>query len=199
GPMLLLGFDLFGKTLGIVGAGRIGTAVARRAGGFGMRLLYAGTRGRPEMDSLGASCVSLERLLEESDVVSLHVPLTPTTHHLIDAHALDRMKPTALLINTSRGPVIDEAALVQALRSGRIAGAGLDVYEREPALHPALCQLPNTVLLPHVGSATVETRGRMAAMAARSLLAMLQGESPPNLLNPEVIGRHRLAGRTHGG
>lgn len=187
-PFLFLGSEVSGKTLGIVGMGRIGQAVARRARGFGMPVLY-NNRNRlspMEEEALGASLRSLPDLLAEADIVSLHVPLTPETRHLIDREALGRMKPSAVLINTSRGPVVDEKALVEALRAGTIGGAGLDVYEEEPRLAPGLAELDNAVLLPHVGSATWETRMKMADLAVTNLLAGLRGDRPPNLVNPEV-------------
>ncbi len=186
GPLYMLGAEVSGSTLGLVGPGMMATAVARRAVGFGMRLLYHGRRPNPELDTLGARLVELDELLAESDFVSLHVPLTDQTHHLIDATRLARMKPTAYLINTARGPVVDESALVEALRAGRIAGAGLDVYEREPKMADGLADCPNTVLLPHLGSATRKTRGAMAAMAAENILALWRGQKPPNLVNPDV-------------
>ena len=184
-PLLFLGQEVNGKTLGIIGMGRIGQAVARRAAGFGMKLLYhSRTRLAPaEEQSLGVSLQPLETLLREADFVTLHVPLTPHTRHLIGSRELELMKNSAYLINTARGPVVDEAALVAALRQGRIRGAGLDVYEKEPELSPGLADLENVVLLPHVGSATVETRTRMALMAAENLLAGLRGDPPPNCLN----------------
>ncbi|CAM2823348.1 D-glycerate dehydrogenase [Saccharomonospora xinjiangensis] len=177
----LLGTGLQGKTLGIVGLGQIGTAVARRARAFGMRIVYTGRR-RAETSverELDARYVPLDELLRSSDVVSLHCPLTPQTRHLIDAGALAAMKPTAFLINTTRGPVVDEAALARALGSGVIAGAGLDVFEREPEVHPALLELDNVALAPHLGSATTETRAAMAVLAARNAVAVLRGEEPP--------------------
>ncbi|MBV8611520.1 MAG: D-glycerate dehydrogenase [Singulisphaera sp.] len=186
GPLYLLGGDVTGRALGLIGPGRIAAAVARRALGFDMTLLYHGRRPSPELDALGARQVALETLLAESDFVSLHVPLDAETHHLIDAAALARMKPTAYLINTARGPVVDEAALVEALRSGRIAGAGLDVYEDEPRLAEGLAECRNTVLLPHLGSATRATRAAMARMAAENVVAALRGRRPPNLVNPEI-------------
>lgn len=186
GPNYMLGGDVTGRTLGLVGPGRIALAVAERALGFRMSLLYAGRRESPGLDALGAKRVELDRLLAEADFVSLHVPLTAETTHLIDARALSLMKPTAYLINTSRGPVVDEAALVDALAERRIAGAGLDVYEREPVMHPGLAGLDNAVLLPHLGSATFETRGRMSRIAAENVIAALQGRRPPNLVNPEA-------------
>jgi glyoxylate reductase len=189
GPLYMLGGDITGRTLGLIGPGRIATAVAERARGFQMAILYAGRRANPELDALGARWTPLDELLAASDFVSLHTPLTPETRHLIDARALGLMKPTAYLINTARGPVVDEAALVDALRSGRIAGAGLDVYEDEPKMAPGLAECPNTVLLPHVGSATFATRSAMARIAAENLRAALRGEPPANLVNPEVLSQ----------
>ncbi len=184
-PLLFLGREVSGKTLGIIGAGRIGQAVARRARGFGMRVLYCNrTRLAPAAEQeLHVSFAPLEDLLREADFVTLHVPLTPQTRHLIGRRELELMKPTAHLINTARGPIVDEAALVAALRRGEIGGAGLDVYEQEPQLSPGLTGLDNVVLLPHVGSATIETRTRMGLLAAANLLAGLRGERPPNCLN----------------
>ena len=187
-PMLLLGADISGKTLGIVGAGRIGTAVALRARGFRMRVLYFDKNQNEALEqAVGAERVELDDLLRQADFVSIHVDLNPTTHHLIGRRELGLMKPTACLLNASRGPVVDEAALVEALREGKIAGAGLDVYENEPALAPGLAELPNVVLLPHLGSATHGTRTRMATLAATNIVAMLRGERPPNIVNPEVL------------
>ncbi|WP_422924772.1 2-hydroxyacid dehydrogenase [Singulisphaera sp. PoT] len=186
GPMYMLGGDVSGRTLGLVGPGRIATAVAERAKGFRMPLLYHGRRPNPELDALGARQVPLDELLAESDFVSLHVPLTPETKHLIDARALSKMKPTAYLINTARGPVVDEKALVKALKSGQIAGAGLDVYEDEPKMAEGLADCSNTMLLPHLGSATVATRAAMSRIAGENLVAALQGKRPPNLVNPEA-------------
>lgn len=177
GPRLLLGRELFGATLGVVGLGRIGAAVARRAAGFGMRVVYA-TRRAPGAPPPGAERVGLDRLLAESDIVSLHVPLTDETRHLIDAGALASMKPGALLLNTARGPVVDEAALVDALASGHLGGAGLDVYEAEPRVHPGLLAREDVVLLPHIGSATVHTRQRMAALAVVDAARVLHGLPP---------------------
>ncbi len=187
GPLQFLGQDVHGATLGIVGAGRIGTATALRSTGFGMKVLYTSSRSNRELDAIGGRRVELDPLLRESDFVSLHVPLTPQTHHLIGRRELGLMKPTAFLINTSRGPVVDEKALVEALRDRRIAGAGLDVYEHEPATAPGLVELDNVVCIPHLGSATEATRSRMAVMAATNLIAALKGEVPPNLLNPEAL------------
>ncbi|WP_324717131.1 D-glycerate dehydrogenase [Carboxydochorda subterranea] len=189
-PTLFLGTDVYGKTLGIVGFGRIGQAVARRASGFGMRVLYHDVARRPgeEEARLGVAYRPLDELLSESDFVTLHVDLNPRTHHLIDARALSLMKPTAFLINTSRGPVVDEAALVRALEEGRLAGAGLDVFENEPAMAPGLARLPNVVVLPHIASASKETRSRMAEMAATNLVTALGGGRPAHVVNPEVLG-----------
>jgi glyoxylate reductase len=179
-PLLFLGQDLAGATLGVVGAGRIGQALAARAAGaFGMHILYHNrTRDEEFEQRLGARHVQLEELLREADFVSLHVPLTDATHHLIGAGELALMKPTAVLVNTSRGPVIDEDALIEALRQHRIFAAGLDVYEREPHLSDELRSLPNAVLLPHIGSASISTRDRMAVMAAQQCVDVLQGRRP---------------------
>ena len=184
-PLLFLGQEVSGKTLGLIGLGRIGQAVAQRARGFGMRVLYhSRTRLAPAAEQeLQVAYALRETLLQEADFVSLHVPLTPETRHLIGRRELELMKPSAFLINTARGPVVDEAALVEALRRGQLGGAGLDVYEREPELSPGLTDLDNVVLLPHLGSATIETRTRMGLMAAENLLAGLRGECPPNCLN----------------
>jgi glyoxylate reductase len=189
-PQMLLGADLVGKTLGIVGAGRIGTAVASRSRGWEMRVIYTDPRPNAGLDrDLGARRVDLETLCRESDIVSVHVPLADDTHRLFGAAQFALMKPTALFINTSRGPVHDEAALAAALRGGRLAGAGLDVYEKEPAIHPDLAGLDSAVLVPHIGSATRQTRDRMATMAADNVIAMISGARPPNLVNPEVWDR----------
>jgi len=188
GPLVLLGGDITGKTLGIIGAGRIGTVVALKSAGFKMKVLYADIRQNEELEEkIGARRVSLEELLKKSDFVSIHVNLTPETRHLIGAPQLKLMKPSAYLINTSRGPVIDEAALAQALKEKRLAGAALDVYEEEPKVHPELMQLDNVVLAPHIASATIESRGKMALMAAENLVAVLRGERPKNCVNPEVL------------
>ena len=184
GPMQFLGRDVHGATLGIIGAGRIGTATGLRAIGFRMRLLYVDETENDELDGIGGVRVDLETALRESDFVSLHVPLTDQTWHLISRRELEMMKPTAFLINTSRGPVVDEAALVAALKERRIAGAGLDVYEHEPTPAPGLTELDNVVCIPHIGSATEGTRSRMAVMAAENLVAALKGDRPANLVNP---------------
>jgi lactate dehydrogenase-like 2-hydroxyacid dehydrogenase len=185
----MLGTGLQEKTMGIVGLGGIGQAVARRARAFGMRIAYASrSPADPDVEAeLEAERMPLERLLAEADVVSLHLPLSDETRHLIDAAALRQMKPTAYLINTARGPVVDEAALVDALRDGEIAGAGLDVFEREPEVHPGLLELENAVLVPHLGSATQETRTAMGELAARNALAVSGGKEPLTPVNPEVL------------
>jgi glyoxylate reductase len=187
-PDLLLGRDLAGATLGIVGLGRIGQAVARRARAFSMSILYAGPRPVAAADELGARLVPLDELLASSDYVSLHAPLSPATRSLIDAAALARMKPTAFLINTARGGLVDEAALAAALGRGQLAGAGLDVFIAEPSVHPDLMANPRTVLAPHLGSATLETRGRMAELCAEAVTAVLAGRRPAHVVNPQVYG-----------
>lgn len=188
GPLMLVGGDIEGKTLGIVGFGRIGRAVAERARGFHMRVLYYDTQpADPDTEHhLNAARVTLDELLAQSDFVSLHVNYTPETHHLIAAPQLARMKDTAYLVNTARGAVIDEADLVQALRDHAIAGAGLDVYEDEPVINPGLLELENVVLAPHIASATITTRNAMATIAVENIQAVFGGHRPPNLVNPEV-------------
>ncbi len=188
GPMMYLGGDITGRTLGIVGAGRIGASVALKSSGFRMKVLYCDEFENQELEKeIGAQKVDFDRLLQESDFISVHVPLLEGTHHLFDDNAFKMMKKSAYFINTSRGPVVDEAALVRALQSGEIAGAGIDVYEEEPKIHPELLTLDNAVLTPHTASATIETRTKMATMAAGNLIAGLKGERPQNLLNPEVL------------
>jgi len=182
----IVGAYLAGATLGLVGFGRIAAAVGRRARGFGMQLLHTARHDHAEAEALGSRRVELDELLATSDFVSIHVPLTDETRHLIGAEALRKMKPTAYLINTARGPIVDEAALGEALATGVIAGAGLDVYEREPEVHASLLTLRNVVLLPHLGSASVGAREGMSRLAAANLIAALSGERPPNLLNPEA-------------
>jgi glyoxylate reductase len=184
-PTFMLASGIQGKTLGIVGLGQIGTATARRGKAFGMDVVYSGRRRADaslEQD-LDARFLELDELLETADVVSLHCPLTDATRHLITAERLRRMKPTAFLVNTTRGPVIDEAALAAALREGVIAGAGLDVFEKEPEVHADLLPLDNVVLIPHLGSATVETRTAMAMLAAENVVAVLEGREPPTGVN----------------
>jgi D-3-phosphoglycerate dehydrogenase len=183
-PMLMLGMDVFDRTIGIIGAGRIGTAVARRAQGFGMKILYSdSTSNRIIEKEYRAQKKELEDLLRNADFISLHIPLTDSTRHLIDEQRLRQMKATAFLINTSRGPVIDEQALVRALANKVIAGAGLDVYEREPFLAEGLADLSNVVLLPHLGSATFQTREKMAKLAAKNIIELALGHSAPNAVN----------------
>jgi len=190
-PMLFLGTDVHGATLGIVGLGRIGQAMARRAQGFAMKVLYYDTRRAPQdvEEALRMMFSPLEELLRHSDFVTIHTPLTPETHHLIGERELRMMKREAYLINTARGPIVDEKALVRALKEGWIRGAALDVFEREPEIEPELLTLDNVVLTPHIGSASFSTRTRMAIMAAENLVKALQGEIPPNLVNPEVLSR----------
>ncbi len=187
GPSYMLGGDVSGRTLGLIGPGRIAAAVAERAFGFKMPLLYQGRRDSPALDALGARRVELDELLAVSDFVSLHVPLSAETKHLIDARALSLMKPTSYLINTARGPVVDEPALVAALQAGQIAGAGLDVYEDEPTMAPGLAECRTAVLLPHLGSATTATRAAMSRIAGENLAAVLLGQRPANPVNPEVL------------
>ena len=183
----LMGTDVHGATLGIVGLGRIGQAIARRGHGFGMRILYHNRKRDPEAErSLGVEYRTKVDLLREADFVVLSVPLSPETRHTIGAPELALMKPTAFLVNVARGPVVDEAALVEALRTGRIAGAGLDVFEEEPKLHPGLLGLENVALTPHIGSASRATRLRMATRAAENCIAALEGRRPPNLVNAEA-------------
>jgi glyoxylate reductase len=192
GPLLFLGGDVTGRTLGIVGAGRIGHAVAMKSRGFNMRVLYADELPNSRLEQeIGAHKVSVEELLRESDFISVHVPLLPSTKHLINTDSLRLMKKTAYLINTSRGPVVDEAALAEALKNGAIAGAALDVFENEPLVHPELLKLDNVVLTPHTASATIETRSKMATMAAENIIIALAGQRPPNLVNADVWGKQR--------
>jgi len=187
-PEYLLGLDLDGATLGLVGFGRIGQAVARRALAFAMTVIYADEGDPPVAADLVSRVrrVEFEEIVASADVISLHTPLTPATRHLIDEDVLRRMKPTSVLVNTSRGPVIDESALVRALQSGWIAAAGLDVYEREPEMAPGLAECRNAVLAPHLGSATVATRAAMARLTAENAIAALDGRVPPACLNPEA-------------
>jgi glyoxylate reductase len=183
-PLFMLGREVSGKCLGIIGMGRIGQAVAQRAKGFRMPVIYHSRRRLPEEreKELGAQYVDLEQCLSEADYVSIHCPYTPETYHLIGAFELERMKPTAFLVNTARGPIVDETALIKALKDGRIAGAALDVYEDEPYVPMELRQLEQVVLAPHLGSATEETRLAMADMAVNHLIAYFQGETPPNVV-----------------
>ena len=184
GPMQLMGPDVWGKKLGIVGFGRIGQALARRASGFDMEVAYHDMRRNEEAErDLGVRYLELEELLETCDFVSVHAPLTDETRHLIGEKELESMKDTSVLVNTSRGPVVDEAALAEALAEGRIFAAGLDVFEEEPKVHPRLLELENVVLAPHIGSASIETRDKMAALAAENLVAVLRGEEPKTPVN----------------
>lgn len=188
--LMLLGTDVHGKTLGLVGFGRIGQAVARRAAGFGMRVLYHDKVrvGRETEEMFKAEFAEMDRLLGESDFISLHTVLDSTTRHLIGERELKRMKPSAYLINSARGPIVDEGALVRALKSGALRGAALDVYEGEPRMAPGLARLPNVVLAPHLASASRETRSRMAVLAAESLVdRLIRGRPPVHLANPEVL------------
>lgn len=184
----LVGTDVYGKTLGIVGFGRIGRAMARRAAGFQMKIIYSDSVRAPENveKELKAEHRDFNALLAEADFISVHVPLLPETRGLLDGPKFYRMKPTTFLINTSRGSVVDEAALVHALETGKIAGAGLDVYENEPFIHAGL-KRPNVVLAPHIASASLETRTKMSCMAAENVTALFKGQRPPNMLNPEVL------------
>jgi glyoxylate reductase len=182
GPMQLTGPDVWGKKLGVVGFGRIGQAVARRARGFDMEVLYH-DRYRNESAETGARYLELDELLRTCDFISIHTPLTPETKHLIGQGELDLMQPTAVLVNSSRGPVVDEAALADALEERSIFAAGLDVYENEPEVHPKLLELENVVLAPHIGSASIETRDKMAVLSAENIVAVLSGEQPKTPVN----------------
>ncbi len=186
---LLTGWDIWGATLGLFGLGRIGQAVARRARGFNMRVIYWDPDRKSEEieHDLGVEFVAREELITESDFLSLHCALTAETHHLIGASELKNMKVTAVLVNTSRGPVVDEAALAEALESKTIAAAGLDVFEQEPKVHPKLMQLENVLILPHIASASIATRTRMCTMAAENMVIGLAGGTPPNIVNVEVL------------
>jgi len=189
GPMRYLGQDVTGAVLGVVGLGRIGKAFASRAAAFQMKILYSSIQSDPEFEASyapGARRVELDELLHKSDFVSLHVPLTPETTHLIGERELRLMQPHAILINTARGPIVDEGALVKALEEKWIWAAALDVYEEEPKVHPGLIGLPNAVLCPHIGSATIRTRTRMGVMAVENLIAFFEGKRPPNLVNGEI-------------
>lgn len=187
-----LGADVSGRTLGLIGLGRIGRAVAARARGFSMEVLALERSGAAPVE--GIARVPLPELLERADVVSLHCPLTPETRHIIDAPALARMKQTAILVNTARGPCVDEEALARALAAGQIAGAGLDVFEHEPRIHPGLIGSHRVILAPHVGSATYTARRRMGEICARAIRAVLEGQRPPTIVNPEVIAMERGRG-----
>jgi glyoxylate reductase len=190
GPMLLLGRDITGKTLGIIGTGRIGTNFAKKASGFDMKILYNDVKRNINFEEeTGGVLVDKETLLREADFISLHVPLLPSTTHLIGEKEFKLMKKTAILINTSRGPVVDEKALVKALIEGEIWGAGLDVFENEPELEPGLEELDNVVIVPHIASATIEARTNMGMIAVRNVINVLAGKEPETCVNPEVLGR----------
>jgi glyoxylate reductase len=186
----LVGGDIWGKTLGVLGFGRIGRGVARRARGFEMRVLYSDAfRASVEVEKeLNAEFVDRDRLFRESDFISVHVPLLPDTRHLISKENLEKMKHTAFLVNTSRGPVVDEGALAEALENKKIAGAALDVFEHEPKVHPALLMRKDVILTPHIASASVETRTKMAVMAAHNVVAFFEGRRPPNAINADALG-----------
>ena len=188
-PAMMTGRDVYGATIGIVGAGRIGYAVAKRAKGFDMKILFYDVIPRPEMEKdFGARRADLGTIFRESDFISIHVPLMKETHHLVNEEKLRLMKKTAYLINNSRGPVVDEKALYTALKEGRIAGAGLDVFEQEPASPDnPLLKLDNVVVAPHISSASIETRSKMAEMVAENLVSFFEGKKPPNLINPDVM------------
>jgi glyoxylate reductase len=190
GPEFFLGFEVHGKTLGVIGLGRIGRAVARRAAGFAMPVLYTARHRLPadEEAALGVAWRELDELLAEADFVTIHTGLSTATRHLIGAGELARMKPTAVLVNTARGPIVDEAALAAALAAGELGAAGLDVFEHEPEVHPGLLGLDNATVVPHLGTSTLETRVAMGMTAAANLLAALEGRRPPNLLNSEALG-----------
>ena len=191
-PMLLLGTDIYEATLGLIGFGRIGQAVARRATGFNLKVIYYDKEPvSPNIEKeLKVSCVNLDELLRKSDFISVHVPLTEETFHLIGQEELNMMKKESYLINTARGPIIDEKALVKALKDGVIRGAALDVFENEPAIEQELMALDNVVIVPHIGSASYRTRTKMAIMAAKNLISALKGERPEFLVNPEVLGKN---------
>ena len=189
GPLLFCGADVHGSTLGLIGAGRIGKLVARRSSGFDMKVLYYDVyRMQPEEEATyHMTYMPMEDVLGQSDFISVHTPYMPSTHHLISERELKMMKPTAILINTARGPIVDEKALARALQSKTIAAAGLDVFENEPAVEPELLSMENVVLLPHIASASLKTRTLMATMASDNIVAHYKGERPPNIVNPEVL------------
>lgn len=190
GPLLLCGADVHHATLGIIGAGRIGLAVAKRARGFDMKVLYHNRKrlSLEEEEQYALTYVPLDDLLQRSDFVSIHTPYTSETHHLIGERELARMKSSAMLINTARGPIVDEKALVRALQTEQLAGAALDVFEREPLVEPELLSMEQVVLVPHIASASIATRTLMATMASENIVARIRGERPPHILNPEVLG-----------
>jgi len=189
GPLLFCGAEVHHSTLGLIGAGRIGKIVTKRASGFEMKVIYYDVyRLSPEDEAaLNMTYLPMDDVLKQADFVSVHTPYMPSTHHLISERELDLMKPTAIIINTARGPIIDEKALVKALQAGKIAGAGLDVFEHEPAIEPELLTMENVVLLPHIASASLKTRTLMATMASDNIVAHFHGQRPPNVVNPEVL------------
>jgi glyoxylate reductase len=193
GPQLFCGAEVHHATLGLIGVGRIGKVMARRASGFDMPVLYYARHqlSTAEEAPYRLTYVPLDEVLQQSDFISIHVPYTSETHHLIGEREFSLMKPTAMLINTARGPIVDEKALVQALQRGKIAGAGLDVFEHEPGIEPALLTMENVVLLPHIGSASLKTRTLMATTASENIRAHIQGHQPPNIVNPEVLHREQ--------
>ena len=189
GPLLFCGAEVHDSTLGLIGAGRIGKIVTKRASGFEMKVIYYDVhRLSPEDEAaLNLTYLPMDDVLKQADFISVHTPYMPSTHHLISERELDLMKPTAIIINTARGPIIDEKALVKALQAGKIAGAGLDVFEHEPAIEPELLTMENVVLLPHIASASLKTRTLMATMASDNIVAHFHGQRPPNVVNPEVL------------
>jgi glyoxylate reductase len=189
GPLLFCGAEVHHSTLGLIGAGRIGKIVTKRASGFEMKVIYYDVhRLSPEDEAaLNMMYLPMDDVLKQADFISVHTPYMPSTHHLISERELDLMKPTAIIINTARGPIIDEKALVKALQAGKIAGAGLDVFEHEPAIEPELLTMENVVLLPHIASASLKTRTLMATMASDNIVAHFHGQRPPNVVNPEVL------------
>jgi glyoxylate reductase len=192
-PLMMLGSDVHGKTLGILGLGRIGQGVARRARGFNMKVIYYDAfRQKPAVEKrLGVQYKRFDTVIKQADIITVHTPLMKETIHLVNAKVLKAMKKTAYLVNTSRGPIVDEAALARALRRGDIAGAGIDVFEEEPKVHPELVKCRNAVITPHIASATIETRTAMGTLAASNLIAVLKGKKPPTPVNPEVWRKRR--------
>ncbi|MDR3561574.1 MAG: D-glycerate dehydrogenase [Negativicutes bacterium] len=187
GPTTLMGTQVSGRTLGIIGGGRVGTAVGKRGKGFDMDIIYTDVQANPAFEeATGGRFVDKETLLKEADFISIHIPLLPSTRHFIGAGELKLMKKTAILINAARGPIVDEKALVEALQNRTIAGAGLDVFEREPELEPGLAELANVVLTPHIGTTTMDARIKQGECCARNIFAALDGKIPPNCLNPEA-------------
>jgi len=186
GPQMMMGVDIHGKTLGVVGYGRIGQAVARRAWGFGMKVIYSSSSGPRKVEGIDAEHREFDDLLREADFISVNVALNDSTRHLFGQEQFGAMKPTAVLVNTARGPVVDEAALARALKAGEIFAAGIDVFEKEPEVHPDLLECENAVIIPHLGSATIDTREAMGMLAAENLVAVFDGRKPPTLINPEV-------------